>query len=162
MAAGSRCRSYGQAAGRVHEGLFHGCGRGVCESTSGKGETDAPCNCGARRCSQEHHSRRHLTVERSTRYLMLVHLPRGHSVLATRNALAATVQSLPPHLWLSLTWDQRVEVVAAELNSRPRKTLGEAPAERLAKATGISQLTSSVETTPQIRRPPGIGGKTNC
>ncbi|MYT15004.1 Transposase and inactivated derivatives, IS30 family [Streptomyces sp. SceaMP-e96] len=128
-------------------------------------------------------------VERSTRYLMLVHLPDGHTALATRNALAATVQTFPPHLWCSLTWDQGSEMaahrsftvatdipvyfcdpaspwqrgsnentngllrqyfpkgtdlaahtpedlatVAAELNSRPRKTLGwETPAERLAK-----------------------------
>ncbi|MFI0983658.1 IS30 family transposase [Streptomyces sp. NPDC021093] len=128
-------------------------------------------------------------VERSTRYLMLVHLPTGHSSLATRNALATTIQTLPRHLWRSLTWDQGSEMtahrsfsvstgipvyfcdpaspwqrgsnentngllrqyfpkgtdlaahtsqdlvtVAAELNSRPRKTLGwETPAERLAK-----------------------------
>lgn len=128
-------------------------------------------------------------VERSTRYLMLVHLPVGHSAIATRNALTATVQNLPCHLWRSLTWDQGSEmaahraftvatdipvyfcdpaspwqrgsnentngllrqyfpkgtdlaahtaqdlaVVAAELNSRPRKTLGwETPAERLTK-----------------------------
>ncbi len=120
---------------------------------------------------------------------MLVHLPDGHTALATRNALAATVQTLPPHLWCSLTWDQGSEMaahrsftvatdipvyfcdpaspwqrgsnentngllrqyfpkgtdlaahtpedlatVAAELNSRPRKTLGwETPAKRLAK-----------------------------
>ncbi|MFK8846970.1 IS30 family transposase [Streptomyces sp. Ac-502] len=128
-------------------------------------------------------------VERSTRYLMLVHLPVGHSAIATRNALATTVQTLPRHLWRSLTWDQGSEMaahraftvatdipvyfcdpaspwqrgsnentngllrqyfprgtdlavhtpgdlagVAAELNSRPRKTLGwQTPAERLAK-----------------------------
>lgn len=106
-----------------------------------------------RRATLQPGARRHPAVERSTRYLMLVHLPRGHSALATRNALAATAQSLPPHLWLSLTWDQGVEVVAAELNSRPRKTLGwEAPAEGLAKATGLSQLTSSVATTSRIRQ----------
>lgn len=128
-------------------------------------------------------------VERSTRYMMLVHLPIGHSAIATRNALAMTIQALPRHLWRSLTWDQGsemaahrtftvatdipvyfcdpaspwqrgsnentngllrqyfpkgtdlathkpedLEAVAAELNSRPRKTLGwETPAERLAK-----------------------------
>ncbi|MEU2061541.1 IS30 family transposase [Streptomyces sp. NPDC013455] len=128
-------------------------------------------------------------VERSTRYLMLMHLPVGHSAIATRNALATTVQTLPRHFWRSLTWDQGSEMaahkaftvatdipvffcnpaspwqrgsnentngllrqyfpkgtdlaahtpddlaaVAAELNSRPRKTLGwETPAERLAK-----------------------------
>jgi transposase, IS30 family len=128
-------------------------------------------------------------VERSTRYLMLVHLPRDHGAAAVRNALTETVQTLPPHLMRSLTWDQGIEMashraftvttdipvyfcdpaspwqrgsnentngllrqyfpkgtdlsrhtredlaaVAAELNSRPRKTLGwETPAERLAK-----------------------------
>ena len=128
-------------------------------------------------------------VERSTRYLMLVHLPNGHGAAAVRTALAETVQTLPPHLKRSLTWDQGCEMashhaftvitdipvyfcepgspwqrgsnentngllrqyfpkgtdlsrhsredlnaVAAELNSRPRKTLGwETPAERLSK-----------------------------
>lgn len=128
-------------------------------------------------------------VERSTRYLMLIHLPAGHSALATRNALAQTVKTLPTHLVRSITWDQGTEMaahraftiatnipvyfcdpaspwqrgsnentngllrqyfpkgtdlsvhtpghldaVAAELNSRPRKTLRwETPAEHLAK-----------------------------
>ncbi|MCX5161224.1 IS30 family transposase [Streptomyces sp. NBC_00264] len=130
-------------------------------------------------------------VERSTRYAMLVHLPHGHNAQATRNALAATVETLPRHLWRSLTWDQGSEMaahraftvatdipvyfcdpaspwqrgsnentngllrqyfpkgtdlavhtpedlaaVAAELNSRPRKTLGwETPAARLRELT---------------------------
>ncbi|MFF7534644.1 IS30 family transposase [Streptomyces bobili] len=128
-------------------------------------------------------------VERSTRYLLLVHLPIDHSAPAVRNALIDTVKTLPPHLKRSLTWDQGCEMaahhsfsvatdvpvyfcdpgspwqrgsnentngllrqyfpkgsnlsvhtlknldaVAAELNSRPRKTLGwETPAERLSK-----------------------------
>jgi IS30 family transposase len=128
-------------------------------------------------------------VERSTRYLLLVHLPTDHSAAAVRQALADAVQTLPPHLKRSLTWDQGAEMaahhafsvatdipvyfcdpgspwqrgsnentngllrqyfpkgtdlsvhtrdhldaVAAELNSRPRKTLGwETPAERLSK-----------------------------
>ncbi|GCB44430.1 mobile element protein [Streptomyces sp. NL15-2K] len=128
-------------------------------------------------------------VERSTRFLMLVHLPSGHGATAVRNALIDTVKTLPPHLKQSLTWDQgsemaghrgfsiatdvpvyfcdpaspwqrgsnentngllrqyfpkgtdlsvhtreHLDAVAAELNSRPRKTLGwETPAERLHK-----------------------------
>ncbi|MDA2806597.1 IS30 family transposase [Nocardiopsis suaedae] len=128
-------------------------------------------------------------VERATRYVMLLHLPGGHSAAAVRNALVDTARTLPPHLKRSLTWDQGsemaahqaftlatdipvffcdpaspwqrgsnentngllrqyfpkgtdlsrhsredLEAVAAELNSRPRKTLGwDTPAERLAK-----------------------------
>ncbi|NIF15330.1 IS30 family transposase, partial [Burkholderia sp. Ax-1735] len=128
-------------------------------------------------------------VERATRYVMLVHLTRGHSALATRNALTTPVQTLPPHLRPSMTcahgsemaahraltvhthvtvygcnpgshWHSGynenqngllrqyfpkgndltthtpddLDAVAAELNSRPRKTIGwETPAERLAK-----------------------------
>lgn len=52
-----------------------------------------------------------------------------------RNALTETVQTLPPHLMRSLTWEQGIEIldaVATELNSHPRKTLDwETPAERL-------------------------------
>ncbi len=83
-------------------------------------------------------------VERSTRYLLLVHLPTDHSAPAVRNALVDTIKSLPPHLKWSLTWDQGsdlsahpredLDAVAAELNNRPRKMLGwETPAERLSK-----------------------------
>jgi IS30 family transposase len=127
-------------------------------------------------------------VERSTRYVLLAHLPDGHSAEQVHDALVATINTLPGHLRRSLTWDQGSEMgahhkitmatdmpiyfcdpaspwqrgsnentngllrqyfpkgtdltkhtkanlaeVAAELNGRPRKTLGwETPAERLA------------------------------
>jgi IS30 family transposase len=126
-------------------------------------------------------------VERTTRYLMLLHLPAGRSAEHVRDALVETIQTLPPHLTRSLTWDQgsemaahhafsvaanvpvyfcnpaspwqrgsnentngllrqyfpkgtdlsvhtrqHLDAVAAELNSRPRKTLEwDTPAERL-------------------------------
>nr|WP_184539242.1 IS30 family transposase [Micromonospora polyrhachis] len=128
-------------------------------------------------------------VERATRYVLLVHLGRGRTAERVRDALQATVATLPAHLKRSLTWDQGAEMalhhqfstaadipvyfcdphspwqrgsnentngllrqyfpkgtdlavhapehlaaVAAELNGRPRKTLGwDTPAERIAK-----------------------------
>lgn len=133
-------------------------------------------------------------VERATRYVLLVHLGRGRSADRVRDALLATVATLPAHLKRSLTWDQGVEMalhhefstaadmpvyfcdphspwqrgsnentngllrqyfpkgtdlavhspehlaaVAAELNGRPRKTLGwDTPAERLAKLLAVT------------------------
>lgn len=134
-------------------------------------------------------------VERSTRYVMLVHLPGRHDAMSVRDALIDTVKTLPAHLKRSLTWDQgsemadhrsftiatdipvffcdpgspwqrgsnentngllrqyfpkgtelaihdraHLDAVAAELNGRPRKTLGwETPAERLAKLLQASE-----------------------
>lgn len=49
-------------------------------------------------------------VERSTRYVMLLHLPNGHGAVEVRNALIETIQQLPAHLRGSLTWDQGSEM----------------------------------------------------
>ncbi|MCX4641404.1 MULTISPECIES: IS30 family transposase [unclassified Streptomyces] len=49
-------------------------------------------------------------VERSTRYVMLLHLPADHGAEAVRDALTSTVTTLPSHLARSLTWDQGSEM----------------------------------------------------
>jgi IS30 family transposase len=49
-------------------------------------------------------------VERSTRYVMLLHLPHGYTPAAVRDALVTTIQTLPEHLRRSLTWDQGSEM----------------------------------------------------
>ncbi|MGW9405428.1 IS30 family transposase [Arthrobacter sp. NPDC055585] len=49
-------------------------------------------------------------VERSTRYVMLIHLPGDHSAETVRDGLVKAVSTLPAHLRGSLTWDQGVEM----------------------------------------------------
>jgi IS30 family transposase len=49
-------------------------------------------------------------VERTTRYLLLLHLPDGHGAEQVRDALVDAVAVLPSRLRRSLTWDQGVEM----------------------------------------------------
>lgn len=49
-------------------------------------------------------------VERSTRFVMLLHLPLSHGPLAVQNAIIAATKTLPDVLFKSLTWDQGVEM----------------------------------------------------
>jgi IS30 family transposase len=49
-------------------------------------------------------------VERSTRFVILLHLPADHSAPTVRDAIATTILTLPAQLRRSLTWDQGVEL----------------------------------------------------
>ncbi len=49
-------------------------------------------------------------VERSTRYVMLVHLLTDHSADAVRDGLLTAIHTLPEHLRRSLAWDQGTEL----------------------------------------------------
>ncbi|GAA2195948.1 IS30 family transposase [Micromonospora lupini] len=51
-------------------------------------------------------------VERSTRYVLLGHLPGGHTAEEVRDVLVPLIQTLPEHLRGSLTWDQGCEMAA--------------------------------------------------
>jgi transposase, IS30 family len=51
-------------------------------------------------------------VERTTRYVMLVHLPNDHTAETVRDGLVKTMATLPAHLRGSLTWDQGAEMAA--------------------------------------------------
>ncbi|GMA26444.1 hypothetical protein GCM10025864_42030 [Luteimicrobium album] len=51
-------------------------------------------------------------VERSTRYVLLGHLPGGHSAEEVRDVLVPLIAALPAHLRASLTWDQGTEMAA--------------------------------------------------
>src|SRR6266849_7241738 len=49
-------------------------------------------------------------VERSTRYLILLHLPNGGSAAEVEKAMTTATQRLPETLWKTLTWDQGNEM----------------------------------------------------
>ena len=49
-------------------------------------------------------------VERSTRFVMLLHLPSGRSPLQVEKAIVDATQKLPGFIWKSLTWDQGQEM----------------------------------------------------
>jgi transposase, IS30 family len=49
-------------------------------------------------------------VERSTRYVMLLHLPGAYTADAVRTAMTAKIKTLPEHLVRSITWDQGSEM----------------------------------------------------
>ncbi|WP_051166466.1 IS30 family transposase [Amycolatopsis orientalis] len=142
-------------------------------------------------------------VERSTRFAVLVALPHGRDAAAVATAMTEAIQTLPPLLLRSLTWDQGTEMahhktitldtgleiyfcdphspwqrgsnentngllrqyfpkgtdlsrhttddlarVAAELNGRPRETLGwHTPAETLARLLSHQQTPGVATTT---------------
>ncbi len=139
-------------------------------------------------------------VERSTRYLVLLHLPNGGSAGEVETAMTEATQRLPETLWKTLTWDQGnemrnhaqisvatgldiyfcdpaspwqrgsnentngllrqyfpkgtdlkvhqpqyLEFVSAQMNTRPRKTLG-----WLNPAEALEQLLSAAPRQPSV------------
>jgi IS30 family transposase len=53
-------------------------------------------------------------VERTTRFVMLLHLPHGRTAEAVRIAMTAKIQELPKELFKTLTWDRGSEVARHE------------------------------------------------
>jgi IS30 family transposase len=51
-------------------------------------------------------------VERTTRFVMLLHLPNGHTAEAVNAAMAAKITELPDALQRSITWDQGSEMAS--------------------------------------------------
>lgn len=49
-------------------------------------------------------------VERSTRFVVLLHLPERHGAGEVRDAMLAAAGRIPAHLLRSLTWDQGIEM----------------------------------------------------
>ena len=53
-------------------------------------------------------------VERSTRYLMLLHLPDGHGAEAVQEQMITAISQMPVELRKTLTWDQGSEMARHE------------------------------------------------
>jgi IS30 family transposase len=51
-------------------------------------------------------------VERTTRYVILLHLPNRHGAEEVRDAMLKAIPTLPSQLWRSLTWDQGREMAS--------------------------------------------------
>ena len=49
-------------------------------------------------------------MERSTRYLLLLHLPHGHGAEEVERAMRKAVSTLPRELTRTITWDQGKEM----------------------------------------------------
>lgn len=49
-------------------------------------------------------------VERSTRYVLLLHLPDGHGAEQVDTAMRAAISTLPGELFRTITWDQGTEM----------------------------------------------------
>ncbi len=49
-------------------------------------------------------------VERATRYVLLLHLPKGHGAEEVRRAMTAAIGTLPAELARTVTWDQGKEM----------------------------------------------------
>jgi IS30 family transposase len=58
----------------------------------------------------QHRSAIGTLVERTTGYVMLLHLPNGHGAVEVQNAMIEAMSSLPRHFRRSLTWDQGREL----------------------------------------------------
>jgi transposase, IS30 family len=54
-------------------------------------------------------------VDRTSRYVRLVHLPGGHSAAELRAAMTLVMDSLPARAWQTLTWDQGSEMALHHL-----------------------------------------------
>ena len=49
-------------------------------------------------------------VERTTGFVLLLHLPGDHTAATVAEAMSAAIDRLPEQLWRSLTWDQGSEM----------------------------------------------------
>jgi len=81
-------------------------------------------------------------VERTTRFVVLVHLPGDRKAETVRDAMARKIATLPEAMLRSITStlsEEQLDAIADELNGRPRETLGwRTPSERFAELVAMT------------------------
>ena len=90
-------------------------------------------------------------VERSTRFLMLLHLPDDHRAETVRDAIVDKITTLPVALRRSLTWDQGIELARTPRSASP-PTCPSTSAIRTAPGSGAATRTPtacSASTSPR-------------
>ena len=81
-------------------------------------------------------------VERTTRYVMLLHLPDGRDADQVEQAMRQAITTLPADLARTITWDQGIEMVL------PRRSSPSPPASRSTSATRTHPGSADRTRTP--------------
>jgi len=84
-------------------------------------------------------------VERSTRFVLLLHLPDGHSAPAVAEAMRRAISTLPNELTKSVTWDQGREMARTLTSPSP-------PHPRILLRSALALATGSNENTNGLLR----------
>jgi hypothetical protein len=94
-------------------------------------------------------------VERSSRYIMLLHLPHGRTAERVRVALTRQLASLPAELRRTLTWDQGKEMAEhVQVHHRhPHRRLLLRSAQPMAARQQREQQRPAPPVLPEERRP---------
>ena len=103
-------------------------------------------------------------VERSTRYVKLLHLPKDHSAAAVESAMRKAITSLPCELMRSVTWDQGKEMANHQaITSIPAcRSTSAIPTHRGSAARTRTRVDCSVNTCPRAPTCRNSLPKTSC
>jgi transposase, IS30 family len=95
-------------------------------------------------------------VERTTGFLLLLHLPDDHTAATVADAMSAAIGRLPEQLWRSLTWDQGSEMalhtkITERLGCRSTSAIPIAPGSAAATRTPTGCCGSTSPKAPTCR-----------
>jgi len=102
-------------------------------------------------------------VERTTRYVMLLHLPDGRSASGVEQAMRQAISTLPEQLRRSITWDQGKEMAYhARFRSPPAcRSTSATPTSPGNEARTRTPMGSCASTCPRARTCPSTPPRTS-